>query len=127
MKKILFYLCTTSILFIACKKNNDDDALNNLSNGNSFMASATTSVKGIVLDKNSLPIPGVNITLKGNSTTTSDKGLFHFNSINPSDRDIIHFNKGGFVTVLDKASIRMIILKLHEQLNQIKILQITSE
>ncbi len=96
MKKILFYLCTTSILFIACKKNNDDDALNNLSNGNSFMASATTSVKGIVLDKNSLPIPGVNITLKGNSTTTSDKGLFHFNSINPSDRDIIHFNKDDY-------------------------------
>lgn len=96
MKKLLFYLCTTSILFIACKKNNDNDGLNNLSNGNSFTASATTSVKGIVLDKNSVPISGVNIILNDNATTTSDKGLFHFNNINSNNRDIIHFKKENY-------------------------------
>ena len=97
MKKLFTLSCILSLLLTSCKRNIDENIIYNGTNTPTpFTPTAVTSVKGIVLDKDSKPISGVNIELNGNAATTSDKGLFYFNNINSSDRDVIHFQRKGY-------------------------------
>jgi hypothetical protein len=107
MKKILVFILIASVFLVSCRKKNSNEFQNNqngatnlfngnTSDGSSFTPTIMTSVKGIVLDKNNNPISGVNVKLNDNSTSSSEKGLFHFNNIKASKRDIIHFSKSDY-------------------------------
>lgn len=88
----LGYLLTliTLLLIGGCRK---DENTNYISSS----GGASSSISGIVVDENNLPINGVSVFVNGNTTVTNNEGVFYLRSVySNSKRCVVEFEKTGY-------------------------------
>jgi outer membrane receptor protein involved in Fe transport len=88
----------------------------------------TGAIKGIVEDEDGLPLPGVNVEVKGpaliggpRSITTSDRGLYRFAYLPPGDYALT-FSLAGFQTLIRE----MIIVRVDTTVTENVVLQVAT-
>ena len=88
---ILIALFSINFIFIGCKKNEDETTI---------VVNKKSTISGIVVDEQNLPVTGVTVTAYGSTVTTSTDGAFIFTNVAVENgRYIVNFSKTGYFNI----------------------------
>ncbi len=117
MKNLFLLLFLT--LFFACRKNDSLPAPETVNDA----TTVTSSIRGVVVNENDIPVMGASVTLGSNTATTNAYGIFEFTNKSMSQNNAyIKVSKTGYFT----GNRNMMVTANKTQLTRIKLLPKTT-